>query len=127
MGAWGEDDEVEITCPSRLRKGQCTPEWVLAALSAGVLNQATQLCNAPTELGRPDGSTGGFYGLMRDIRNLRAGVSEQLLNNVSNYRPDTRPLHDALASLRSISRPANHPVGRVEQLHPLSSRFSTSC
>eukprot|EP00756_Hemistasia_phaeocysticola_P031529 Hpha_TRINITY_DN16358_c1_g2::TRINITY_DN16358_c1_g2_i1::g.60291::m.60291 len=63
---------------------------------------------ALTHLGRPDGTTGGFYGLMRRTRFLRLEIVRRLFaDDRGDYRdPDlTQPLRCALAELESVPRP----------------------
>lgn len=76
--------------------------------------QEVHVQHALTELGRPDGSTGGFYSLMRRTRYIRAEVLRRLLADVSendgesgDYRHETlvQPLRHALSGLRSVPRP----------------------
>mmetsp|Transcript_14886 Transcript_14886/g.42718 ORF Transcript_14886/g.42718 Transcript_14886/m.42718 type:complete len:558 (+) Transcript_14886:70-1743(+) len=78
-------------------------------------------CDVPLELGRPDGSTGGFYGVMRETRNLRAKIVERLLQQGSSSPcvPEVQALSAALATLRSMARPCGWKAGDDDSLHVL--------
>ncbi|CAE7559290.1 unnamed protein product [Symbiodinium natans] len=90
-----------------------------------------QVQYALTDLGRPDGSTGGFYGLMRRTRFIKLEVLRRLFAEDPEgvYRPGlegdfrdetlTQPLHNALASLESAPRPPGWNPGDDADLHVL--------
>eukprot|EP00439_Symbiodinium_sp_Y106_P064839 s1894_g10.t1 len=90
-----------------------------------------QVQYALTDLGRPDGSTGGFYGLMRRTRFIKLEVLRRLFAEDPDgvYRPGlegdfrdetlTQPLHNALASLESAPRPPGWNPGDDADLHVL--------
>jgi len=81
-----------------------------------------------TELGRPDGSSGGFYSLMRRTRLMRVEVLRRLLgDSEEDYRDETlrQILHNALASLRSVPRPPEWCHGDSEDLHILEADATT--
>eukprot|EP00928_Gymnodinium_smaydae_P053916 TRINITY_DN3779_c0_g2_i2.p1 TRINITY_DN3779_c0_g2~~TRINITY_DN3779_c0_g2_i2.p1 ORF type:complete len:1370 (-),score=247.02 TRINITY_DN3779_c0_g2_i2:56-4006(-) len=67
-----------------------------------------QVQHALTDLGRPDGSAGGFYSLMRRTRFIRAEIVKRLLtDSEGDYKDSTLqlPLRNALAGLQSVPRP----------------------
>jgi len=75
-----------------------------------------------THLGRPDGSAGGFYSLMRRTRFVRSEVLRRLLADAEgDYFDDTlrHPLKNALAGLQSVPRPSHWRHGHDEHLHLL--------
>lgn len=95
-----------------------------------------QVQHALTDLGRPDGSTGGFYGLMRRTRFIKLEVLRRLFAEEADgprpgpegdYRDETliQPLHNALASLQSAPRPPGWKKGDDEDLHMLEADSTT--
>jgi len=84
--------------------------------------------HALTELGRPDGSTGGFYSLMRRTRLMRIELLRRLLGDTDeDYRDETlrQILHNALVGLRSVPRPPEWCQGDNEDLHMLDADATT--
>ncbi|CAE8727565.1 unnamed protein product [Polarella glacialis] len=96
-----------------------------------------QVQHALTDLGRPDGSTGGFYGLMRRTRFIKMEVLRRLFAEDDDATPRTgtqgdfregtltQPLHNALASLQSAPRPPGWRNGDDEDLHVLEADATT--
>jgi len=87
-----------------------------------------QVQHALTDLGRPDGSTGGFYSLMRRSRFLRVEVLRRLLGDgEGDYKDETltQPLRNALDQLRSVPRPPGWRKGDGEDLHILKADATT--
>jgi len=81
-----------------------------------------------TELGRPDGSSGGFYSLMRRTRLMRVEVLRRLLgDSEEDFRDATlrQILHNALVGLRSVPRPPEWCHGDNEDLHILEADATT--
>eukprot|EP00435_Cladocopium_sp_Y103_P025375 s1971_g6.t1 len=88
-----------------------------------------QVQYALTDLGRPDGSTGGFYGLMRRTRFIKLEVLRRLFAEdgeafrpgLEDFRDETlsQPLTNALASLESAPRPPGWNLGDDGDLHVL--------
>ncbi|CAK9041429.1 unnamed protein product [Durusdinium trenchii] len=90
-----------------------------------------QVQYALTDLGRPDGSTGGFYGLMRRTRFIKLEVLRRLFAEdgdgafrpgaFEDFRDETlsQPLTNALASLESAPRPPGWNLGDDADLHVL--------
>lgn len=88
-----------------------------------------QVQYALTDLGRPDGSTGGFYGLMRRTRFIKLEVLRRLFAEdgeafrpgLEDFRDETlsQPLTNALASLESAPRPPGWNLGDDADLHVL--------
>jgi len=75
-----------------------------------------------THLGRPDGSAGGFYSLMRRTRFVRTEVLRRLLADAEgDYWDDTlrHPLKNCLGGLQSVPRPSHWRPGHDEHLHLL--------
>jgi len=83
-----------------------------------------QVQHALTELGRPDGSTGGFYVLMRRTRFVRA---EALWRHLVGQESKTlvRVLETALGQLRSIPRPPGWRTGMDADEHILVADAAT--
>lgn len=87
--------------------------------------------HALTELGRPDGSAGGFYSLMRRTRYMRMEVLRRLLSDSDeDYRDSTlrQILHHALSGLQSAPRPpewVKTPSRDNEDLHILEADATT--
>lgn len=70
--------------------------------------QEVQVQHALTDLGRPDGSTGGFYSLMRRTRAMRAEIVQRLFSDENaDFREESlrNMLMHSLAHLQSIPRP----------------------
>lgn len=93
-----------------------------------------QVQHALTDLGRPDGSSGGFYGLMRRTRFMRLEVVRRLFaedGDAENHRLDyrdetlTQPLRNALAALKSAPRPPGWRKGDNQDLHILEADATT--
>jgi len=84
--------------------------------------------HALTELGRPDGSAGGFYSLMRRTRLMRMEVLRRLLTDSDeDYRDGTlrQILRNALAGLKSVPRPPEWRKDSNEDLHLLEADATT--
>mmetsp|Transcript_100970 Transcript_100970/g.175301 ORF Transcript_100970/g.175301 Transcript_100970/m.175301 type:complete len:520 (-) Transcript_100970:279-1838(-) len=87
---------------------------------------------ATFELGHPNGSKGGFYGLMRETYSLRAKVSQILLND-TNVCVQTQAsmesllsaLQVTLAHLQSIPRPDGWCDGDGDHVHALMADAAT--
>lgn len=61
----------------------------------------------PTLLGSPNGSTEGFYGLMRQTRDIRRKIVQRMCSKSSAcYSEEARALQGALLSLHSLPRPS---------------------
>jgi hypothetical protein len=90
--------------------------------------------HALTDLGSPDGSTGGFYGLMRRTRFTRVEVlrrlfsesdehfTPEILDNdevVKQAVQEIKVLRNALFRLESVPRPSSWQVGNDDHLHVL--------
>lgn len=93
-----------------------------------------QVQHSLTDLGRPDGSQGGFYSLMRRSRFTRVEVLRRLLADRTtseaqeeSYNDETltAPLRDALARLHSAPRPPGWRRGDNEDLHILQADTAT--
>jgi len=85
----------------------------------------TQVGNSLMELGRPDGCTGGFYGLMRQTRDYRAECSQVLFNSGHCFLPDSIPLEEVLKALQSIPRPDGWLKGDDDNVHALVADSTT--
>lgn len=91
-----------------------------------------QIRHALTHLGSPDGSTGGFYGLMRRTRFLRLEVVRRLFSDGDRGlwcdESLTDPLRAALAQLNSVPRPRGwRERGKQPALHVLRADATTRC
>jgi len=92
-----------------------------------------QVHHSLTELGRPDGSAGGFYSIMRRTRFTRVEVLSRLLKDWApgeeetayNDEVLTAPLRGALARLQSAPRPPGWRRGDSEDLHALQADATT--
>eukprot|EP01062_Namystynia_karyoxenos_P056282 TRINITY_DN47248_c0_g1_i1.p1 TRINITY_DN47248_c0_g1~~TRINITY_DN47248_c0_g1_i1.p1 ORF type:complete len:1302 (+),score=374.96 TRINITY_DN47248_c0_g1_i1:108-3908(+) len=87
-----------------------------------------QVRHALTDLGRPDGSSGGFYGLMRRTRFLRLEIVRRLFGeDHGDFRDPAivMPLRTALSELESVPRPPAWHHGDDEALHVLSADATT--
>eukprot|EP00929_Paragymnodinium_shiwhaense_P008287 TRINITY_DN112234_c0_g1_i1.p1 TRINITY_DN112234_c0_g1~~TRINITY_DN112234_c0_g1_i1.p1 ORF type:complete len:1372 (-),score=297.54 TRINITY_DN112234_c0_g1_i1:49-4140(-) len=113
---------------------QVPPKFNISAGGEGVEVRASpwhevQVQHALTDLGRPDGSTGGFYSLMRRTRFMRVEVVRRLCSEeqIGDHADDTlvRPLRNALARLNSVPRPPSWRNGDNEHLHLLEADVST--
>jgi len=89
--------------------------------------------HALTDLGSPDGSSGGFYGLMRRTRFTRVEVLRRLFSESDEHAADIlasdedvkqatqeiKVLRNALFRLESVPRPASWRNGDDHHLHVL--------
>jgi len=95
--------------------------------------QEVQVQHSLTELGRPDGSAGGFYSIMRRTRFTRVEVLRRLLNEWAPGEEESAyndtmlvaPLSGALARLKSAPRPAGFKKSDSEDLHSLQADATT--
>lgn len=90
----------------------------------GVLVQASpwqevQVQHALTEMGCPDGSAGGFYGLMRRTRFVRSEVVRIYFSGIGDCKELVKVLKMSLARLRSVPRPLGWKPGQDENMHVL--------
>eukprot|EP00930_Biecheleria_cincta_P045606 TRINITY_DN31434_c0_g1_i1.p1 TRINITY_DN31434_c0_g1~~TRINITY_DN31434_c0_g1_i1.p1 ORF type:complete len:1398 (-),score=227.92 TRINITY_DN31434_c0_g1_i1:209-4372(-) len=94
-----------------------------------------QVQHALTDLGKPDGSTGGFYGLMRRTRFIKMEVMRRLFAEdgegprpglEGDFRDETltMPLQNALAYLQSAPRPPGWREGDDKDLHVLEADYT---
>jgi len=87
-----------------------------------------QVQHALTELGRPDGSTGGFYGLIRRTRFTRVEVVRRLLaEGGADWKDETLQLtlRNALSRLASAPRPPGWRTGDNDHIHLLEADATT--
>jgi len=92
--------------------------------------QEVQVQHSLTDLGRPDGSTGGFYSLMRRTRFIRLEIVKRLLHDDDTLSAEPAaffclPLKNALSGLRSVPRPPWWRHGDDNNFHVLEADATT--